>query len=117
MPPSTSTSPSRMLTIIGDALTGIAPQTESVDAHTSLLGAQAVLDSTGFVTLLISLEQNLGGAVDLAASFMEVGDVEEASNPFQTVGSLANHINALLTSAGALPATDRKEEQRIPTGG
>jgi acyl carrier protein len=80
-----------------DSVGVVVPDLVSVNADTYLVGPDAVLDSVGFVTLLIALEENLGDAVDLSASFLEQSDIEEAADPFSTVGSLADHIIGLLS--------------------
>lgn len=81
--------------IVDSALT-VVPDAQGIGPDTHLLGAQAVLDSVGFVTFLIVLEQNLQSAVDLSSSLIEQADREE-SNPFLTVTSLAAHIEQLLS--------------------
>jgi len=85
-----------IVSVIVDTLAMVSPDAGPVDETTHLLGSHAILDSVGFITLLVSLEQNLGNVVDLSASFMEQGHFEPAKNPFLTVGSLANHICKLM---------------------
>jgi acyl carrier protein len=80
-----------------DSVGVVMPDLVSVNADTHLVGPDAVLDSVGFVTLLIALEENLADAVDLSASFLELNDIGEAGDPFSTVGSLADHIIGLLS--------------------
>lgn len=75
-----------------EALANIAPQATPIDADSRLMGSGAVIDSIGFVNLLVTLEQMLPCQVDLAASYMEHTDVDESQNPFQTVGRLVRHI-------------------------
>jgi hypothetical protein len=88
-----------IVSVITDAVATVSPDSRAVDETTYLLGSYAILDSVGFITLLITLEQNLKNAVDLSASFMEQGHFEETKNPFLTVGSLANHIHNLLAAS------------------
>ena len=80
--------------IIVDTIATLRPDGPKADASTPLLGIAAIVDSVGFINLLVALEQNLGGEVDLSTSFMERGDSEE-NNPFLTVGSLSLHIHEL----------------------
>jgi acyl carrier protein len=80
-----------------DSVGVVRPDLDRVNAETPLVGPNAVLDSVGFVTLLIALEGNLGNAVDLSASFLEQNGAEEPGYPFSTVGSLADHISELLS--------------------
>jgi acyl carrier protein len=82
--------------VVVDTLTLVVPTITVADADTSLMGSEAVVDSVGFVTLLVSLEQNLAGKVDLVSSFSALGDVAEKDHPFRTVNSLASHIQSLL---------------------
>lgn len=78
-----------------DSVTTVAPDAGPIGTDTCLFGSQAILDSVGFVTLLVDLEGRLGNGVDLSTSFMEQDGVDEASNPFLTVESLTNHIQRL----------------------
>jgi len=70
----------------------IAPDARLDGPDTRLLGGGAVIDSVGFINLLVSLEQHLPAPVDLASSFMNQPD---GDNAFSTVGSLTRHILAL----------------------
>lgn len=87
-----------LVSLVIDAVAAVAPQARSIAAETSLVGSDAVLDSVGFVTFLVSLEERLDNAVDLAASFMQHEDVDADAGPFRTVGSLADHLSQLLGS-------------------
>jgi acyl carrier protein len=89
---------SEILDVIVNAIRTIAPDAVRVDATTHLLGPSAVLDSVGFVTLLIAIEQSLASAVDLSSSLMEQDATAEADNPFRTVASLTDHIERLLST-------------------
>ena len=73
----------------------VAPDAGPVSSDTYLAGSDAVLDSIGFVTLLVDLEGRLGNVVDLSTSFMEYDGADEASSPFRTVDSLVAHIQQL----------------------
>ena len=81
-----------------DTIGVVNPDVGTVDADTRLLGPNAVLDSAGFVTLLVALEENLESAVDLSASFLEQDDVDAPGHPFSKVGVLADHIVRLLSN-------------------
>ena len=87
-----------LLSLVSDTIANVSPNVGAVTAEVPLTGAGAVLDSVGFVTLLVSVEQELGGAVDLATSFMAQGDPDAPENPFRTVGSLADHVQSLLSA-------------------
>ena len=79
-----------------DSVRVVSPDAATVDVNTHLVGPEAVLDSVGFVTLLITLEERLGNVVDLSASFLEQSELVESGDPFSTVGTLADHIEGLL---------------------
>ena len=81
---------------ITTALATIAPEAKNVGPTTRLMGSRAVVDSIGFVSLLVSLEQLLPVRVDLVSSYMKQPDGDEAGNPFDAVGSLTSHIRALV---------------------
>ena len=76
----------------------VAPDAGPVGSGTYLAGSEAILDSVGFVTLLVDLEGRLGNGVDLSTSFMEHDGVDEASSPFRTVDSLVAHIQHLAST-------------------
>lgn len=78
--------------VIMKTIASIAPQTSPMGWKTALTGASAVVDSVGFVSLLVSLEQNLGSGIDLASVFLERGSDPEESNPFRTIGTLATFL-------------------------
>jgi hypothetical protein len=99
MAPANGYTRDQIFAIVRDTLTAVAPDAGPVADDTRLLGSQAAIDSVGFVTLLVSLEQNLDNAVDLSASFMAQGDIDEGRNPFRTVGALTAHVHDLLTTS------------------
>ena len=76
----------------------VAPDVGPVGNDTYLAGSEAVLDSVGFVTLLVDLEGRLGNGVELSTSFMEYDGADEASSPFRTVDSLVAHIQRLAST-------------------
>jgi len=78
-----------------ESIKTVAPDAGPVGRSTYLAGSEAVLDSVGFVTLLVDLEGRLGNGVELSSSFMEYDGADEASSPFRTVDSLVAHIQQL----------------------
>ena len=92
----TDITPGAIEAAIATALATIAPEAKNVGPATRLMGSGAVVDSIGFVSLLVSLEQLLPGRVDLASSYMEQPDGDETANPFYAVGSLTSHIHELV---------------------
>src|SRR5262245_55573119 len=81
------------LAVVVRTLTTVSPNLSAAGAETPLMGSQAVLDSVGFVTFLVSLEQNLDNTVDLVSAFTAQGEVTEPDHPFGTVGSLVAYID------------------------
>ena len=79
-----------------EAVKAVRPDAGAVGEQTRLLGAGALLDSVGLVSLLINLEQRFDNAVDLASSLMANAGVAEEEHPFRTVSALADHIQQLL---------------------
>ncbi|HYN08993.1 MAG TPA: hypothetical protein VES67_16540 [Vicinamibacterales bacterium] len=78
------------------ALATVAPEAKLNGPGTRLMGGGAVIDSIGFVNLLVSLEQLLPGNIDLAASYMDQPERADGESPFSTIGSLTSHISALI---------------------
>ncbi|HET9372553.1 MAG TPA: hypothetical protein VFO19_19960 [Vicinamibacterales bacterium] len=83
---------------IAAAIRKVSPSSAGVGAETALLGPNASLDSVGFVTLLVTLEGDLGNRVDLSEAFLADGGAGPDS-PFRTVGTLAAHIRAKLAAS------------------
>jgi acyl carrier protein len=89
--PPLNTSLARLvIKVIGE----VAPHIPVATEDTRLLGDGAVLDSVGFITLLVAIEQRLEGRVDLSTAFLESGAAPDDANPFRTVASLARHLEA-----------------------
>jgi acyl carrier protein len=61
------------------------------------MGAGAPVDSIGFVTLLVTLEADLGNRIDLSEAFQQYGSAPEAESPFRTVTTLTALIQQRLT--------------------
>ncbi len=80
-----------IISVITTSIQAISPETDNLSTSSILLGSHGVVDSVGFVTLLVTLEEKIGGELDLASVFMEEVD-ESQSNPFETIASLANYI-------------------------
>lgn len=89
-------SPGAIEAAITSALRTGAPDVKLNGASTRLMGAGAVIDSIGFVNLLVSLEAALPGGIDLAASYMQQSEVGDGDGPFSTIGSLTAHISSLI---------------------
>ena len=91
---SASLTPDAVRAIVVTALAQVVPGV-AVGDETTLVGDSAVIDSVGFVTLLVEVEQGLNGRVDLATSFLQHGSTIEDS-PFRTVATLVRHIQDAL---------------------
>ena len=72
----------------------VAPAIRDVNANTALTGPDGSLDSIGFLTFLITLEDELGGRINLAGILQE--GVGQDEGPFKTIGSLAALIDTRL---------------------
>jgi len=83
--------------VVVQTLASIRPELSPVSGATPLIGEQAVVDSVGFITLLVAIEQGLGSVVDLSASFMEQNAVDDSQHPFRTIESLTDHICGMLS--------------------
>ena len=98
-------SESRFVSLVLETLTSLAIDIRDVGVQTPLIGGEAIVDSIGFITLLIGLEQGVNNRIDLSASFMDHGAEDGPANPFRTVGSLAAHLEALLSAAPRVSPT------------
>lgn len=67
-----------------------------LDASTTLLGRQSVLDSLGLVTLLVDLEQQIEEKYNIAITLADDRAMSQESSPFKTVQTLSGYICLLL---------------------
>jgi len=67
-------------------------------ADTVLLGDRSALDSLGLVNLIVATEQMVQEDFDVPVALLDEALSPEDS-PFQTVGSLADHLQSLLEKA------------------
>ncbi|PDW04369.1 hypothetical protein [Candidatus Viridilinea mediisalina] len=72
------------------------PMPAQLEASTSLIGKQAVLDSLALVTLIVDLEQRLEEEFEVALTLADDRAMSQQHSPFRTVGSLAEYIGMLL---------------------
>jgi acyl carrier protein len=73
------------------------PIPAELDATTSLIGKQAVLDSLALVTLIVDLEQRIEEEYDVALTLADDRAMSQKHSPFRTVGSLSGYIETLLS--------------------
>ena len=86
----------QIMEIIAATLREVDPNLGEIPEDAVLFGANAVVDSIGFVNFLVSLEQALDQRVDLASVFMDQSEVDPADSPFRTVASLTDWITDML---------------------
>ena len=91
-------SPKELETVVLDTIVSINPGAVALSSETALMGESAILDSIGLVTLLVSLEERLDGAVDLAASILDQQNPDSSEYPLRTVRSLAVHLSEQLVA-------------------
>jgi acyl carrier protein len=70
---------------------------KSVD--TPLFGRDSVLDSLGFVNLIVAMEDKVEEQFDKAVVLADERALQKAASPFRTVGTLADYICELLASS------------------
>lgn len=91
----------RILNVIATTLKQVDPNLGTISEDTILSGSGAVIDSVGFVNLLMSLEQALDHRVDLSALLTSHIEHGGDDNPFRSVGTLSELI---LQTMGSEPA-------------
>jgi acyl carrier protein len=94
-----SRSVENLVALVIDAVTSVSPDHDQLGPGTPLIGESAELDSVGFVSLLVSIEERLHGGVDLASSFMAHDNPDAPDHPFRTISSLAEHLHGQLSAS------------------
>ncbi len=72
------------------------PMPATLDAATSLVGKQAVLDSLALVTLIVDLEQRIEEEHGVALTLADDRAMSQKHSPFRTVESLTAYIDELI---------------------
>jgi hypothetical protein len=90
-----------MRSLILDSFHRAVPDVDP-DASTLLLGRGAAIDSVSLVTLLVAVEQAVGG-IDLSTAFLEHADDSDEANPFRSVTSLAEFLPTLVPARREQP--------------
>ena len=62
-------------------------------SETELFGGESELDSLGFVTFIVSLEQNIEDKLGIAITIADEKAMSLKNSPFRTIGSLDKFIN------------------------
>ncbi|HEY5957163.1 MAG TPA: hypothetical protein VIV60_11440 [Polyangiaceae bacterium] len=82
------------------AQTGVnAPDT--IHDDTVLVGAGAVLDSLGVVSLIVEIEQRLEASHGISVTLANDKAMSQRNSPFRTVGVLAGHLLAMAEEASS----------------
>jgi len=71
------------------------PVTEEINEESRIIGKQGVLDSLAFVSFLVAAEQKINNEFNKKASLTSEKAFSEGRNPFRTVKSLAEYIEAI----------------------
>lgn len=64
--------------------------------QTALFGPSGVLDSLGFVNLIVAVEQKIEEEFGVAITLADERAMSRRNNPFQTIGTLSDYITSLL---------------------
>jgi hypothetical protein len=89
----------KIIEVIVGALKQIDPNLKQVSEATCMFGADAVIDSVGFVNFLVSLEHAFNQRVDLSTRFIEHSATGDEDTPFRRVGSIADLISRSLDAS------------------
>ena len=68
-----------------------------IRVSTSLIGQHGVLDSMGLVTLIVDVEQRLEEEHGIVLILADDRAMSQSKSPFRSVGSLVDHICALMS--------------------
>ena len=74
------------------------PQEQQLDQSTKtvLFGKDGKLDSIGFVSLLVTIEQCIEDEFDVSITIADERAMSQKQSPFRTIGTLADYIKILL---------------------
>lgn len=73
------------------------PIPSDITEDTVLVGANAVLDSLGVVSLIVEVEQRLELDYNVSLTLANDRAMSQRNSPFRTIGVLADYIGTLLT--------------------
>jgi acyl carrier protein len=65
-----------------------------------LYGQSGKLDSLGFVNLIVTIEEEITNAFDVACTLADEKAFSQKNSPFRTVATLANYIESNLSENG-----------------
>lgn len=90
----------RALALIYDTIDRVNPQLPPAQRlargpSTVIVGPGGVLDSLGIVNFVLALEERAADALGRSVPLLDTDRIADATGPFRTVGSLADHLTAL----------------------
>ncbi len=77
------------------AQTGM-PEPDDVIDDTVLVGADAVIDSLGVVSLIVEIEQRVESDHGVSVTLANDKAMSQRNSPFRTVGVLSDHVVAMV---------------------
>ena len=80
--------------------TRIEDNLPALDETTQMIGRAAVLDSIGFVTLIIEVEQRLESDYGLVVVLTDDRSMSQTRSPFFSVGLMADYVLQLAAEQG-----------------
>jgi len=72
--------------------TAAGPNGDGIGPSTRLFGHEGILDSIGFVSVVVAVEQRLRDEHQIDVSLMDDRAVSQAHSPFRTPETLADYI-------------------------
>jgi len=73
---------------------------KSMSAETALFGTGGIFDSIGLVSVIADLEDQLNDQLGTAITIADERALSAERSPFRSVGTLADHVLALLRPTG-----------------
>ena len=81
-----------------DEINLLLPKSRRLDRSidTVLVGESGALDSLGFITFIVATEQKIEEEFGVAIILSGERAASDENNPFQSIGTLADHVSVLL---------------------
>lgn len=91
----------QVLKIIEQVVKEYGEQTQNIQlskptSETALFGKNAVIDSIGFVTVIVSTEQRIEEKLGRSITLADERAMSQKNSPFLTIGTLSNYIANLI---------------------
>ena len=77
------------------------PAPEVITEQTVLVGADAVLDSLGVVSLIVEIEQRLEASQGISVTLANDKAMSQRNSPFRTVGVITDHVIEMAKESAA----------------